>query len=147
MEQTNQFGSNHAERFAEKFRSQERIKARVNSDPCLDSQRRLQVANDHFKRANRDLGEVAAFIAASLTTVTAIEAVTNIAVEKIELPKEILRMAFDGYVVFLVAILILGSLRFARVLHRRTQAEKEMDQAKNGIYASCDVKEWLKPEE
>jgi len=41
---------------------------------CKASLRGHQQARDHLKRAERDLGETAAFIAASLTTVTAIQA-------------------------------------------------------------------------
>ena len=147
MEHINRFRTNHTERSAGKIRPQENPKGDGRQYACRNSQRRFQQANDHFKRANRDLGEVAALIAASLTTVTAVEAVINIAVDKIGLAKEILQMAFDGYIGFLVAILILGSIRFASVLHKRAQAEKEMDQAKKGIYDFCEVPEWPKPEE
>ncbi len=147
MEQTNQFRTNHVERFAEQFQLDQRLKSRGNMFACRDSQRRLQEASDHFRRANRDLGEVAAFIAASLTTVTAVEAVINIAVDRIGLAKEILQVAFDGYIAFLIAILILGTLRFGSVMLRRAQAEREMDQAKKGIYEFCPTDQWPKLEE
>jgi hypothetical protein len=47
-------------------------------------------ACDQFKRADRDLGETAAFVAASLTTATAIEAVMTVANDKLGLSKDIL---------------------------------------------------------
>lgn len=147
MEQTNTFGTNHAERFAEKLRSEERIKSAANPIACRNSQRRLEFANDQLQRANRDLGEVAAFIAAALTTVTAVEAVLNIAIQRLSLPVENFQMAFDGYVGLLLAILFLGSLRFVSVMRKRARAEKEIDLAKRGIYDFCDVKDWLKPKE
>ena len=148
MEHANQFRTNHhAEHFAEKFRLDQSLKSKGNLYACRDSQRRLQRASDQFRRANRDLGELAAFIAASLTTVTAIEAVINIALEKIGLAREILQVAFNGYIGFLAVILILGVLRSGNVMWRRTQAEKEMDQAKRGIFEFCLPEQWPKPEE
>lgn len=147
MEQTNEFRTNYAERFAEKFWLEESLKSKGNIYACRDSQRRLQEANNHLRRANRDLGEVAAFIAASLTTVTAVEAVINIAVDKIGLAREVLQVAFDGYIAFLAAILILGTFHFATVMLRRARAEKEIDQAKKRIYEFCPIEQWPKLEE
>ena len=148
MEQTNPIRTNHhAERLAEKFQLEQRLKSKGNLSACRDSQRCLQQSIDQFRRANRDLGELAAFVAASLTTITAIEAVINIAVEKIGLAKEILQAAFHSYIGFLILILILGILRFGIVVWRRAQAEKEMDQAKRRIFEFCLPEHWPKLEE
>lgn len=148
MEQTKQLKTNHRSKpFLEGFQLEEIDDLRVSAHACKASKRALQEAKDHFRRANRDLGELVAFIAASLTTVTAVEAVINIAVDKIGLSKEILHVAFDGYIVFLAAILILGGLRFAVVMHRRARAEKEIDQAKQLVYKFCPPEEWSKFEE
>jgi hypothetical protein len=148
MEQTNQFRTNHrAQQFTEQFRLDESLNAKGNVYACREYQRSLQEATDQLRRANRDLGEVAAFIAASLTTVTAVEAVINIADGKIGLAHNILQTAFNGYIALLAAIFILGGLRFAIVMYRRTQAEKELDKAKKGIYTFCHTENWPKPEE
>ena len=148
MEQTTQFRTNHhSTQSADQFRLDESLNSKGNLFACRDYQRCLQEATDQFKRANRDLGEVAAFIAAALTTVTAVEAVINIAVKTIGLDHNILQVAFDGYIAFLAVTLTLGSLRFASVLYRRSQAEKEIDKAKKGIYIFCHTKEWPKAEE
>src|SRR5512142_1428421 len=117
MEQTNQFQNNHhAKQFMPQFHLDQSLDSKGNQFACRDYHRSLEEASDQLRRANRDLGEVAAFIAASLTTVTAVEAVINIADGKIGLAHNILQMAFDGYIAFLAAILILGSLRFAIVM-------------------------------
>lgn len=137
MEQTKQFRANHGN---QQF-------PRANVHACKASQWALHQAEDHLRRANRDLGELAAFIAASLTTVTAIEAVINIAVEKIGLSTGILHTAFDVYIGFLAGILILGAIRFGVVMRRRARAEKEMDRAKRGIYEFCPTEDWAKLEE
>jgi hypothetical protein len=147
MEQTNQLRSNHAERFAEKLRSDERMKSTANLVAYRNSKRRLEWASDQIARANRDLGEVAAFIAASLTTVTAVQAVINIAIDRIGLPKEILEIAFNSYIGILIFILLVGGLRFVGVMRRRARAEKEIDRAKQRIYEFDDAKDRLKPEE
>ncbi len=114
---------------------------------CRASRRNFQQARDRLRRANRDLGETAAFIAASLTTVTAIQAVITIAKEKLELSKEILKVAFDSYIVILILIFLLGALRANSALRRRARAEREIDQTKKGIFDFCAVDEWLKIEE
>jgi len=114
---------------------------------CRASQRNLQQAGDRLRRANRDLGETAAFIAASLTTVTAIEAVINIAVEKIELSPKVLQTAFDAYILLLILIFIWGALRIKSTLSKRSRAEQEFDQAKKGIFEFCSVEQWPKSEE
>jgi hypothetical protein len=148
MEQTKQFRANHGNRqFPDGSRMDEVTGLRANVHACKASQRNLQLAGDHLARANRDLGELAGFIAASLTTVTAIEAVINIAIDKIGLATEILHMAFDVYIGFLAGILIVGVLRFGVVMRRRARAEKEIDQAKKGIYEFCPTEDWTKLEE
>ena len=147
MEQTNQLRSNHAERFAEKLRSDERTKSTAGLVAYRNSKRRLEWASDQIARANRDLGEMAAFIAASLTTVTAVQAVINIAIDRLGLAKEILQIAFNAYIGILIFILLIGSLRFVRIMYRRTRAEKEIDRAKQRIFEFDDVKDSLKPEE
>jgi cytochrome c biogenesis protein CcdA len=145
MEQTNQFRANHRSMTLPETVQPNESLASIHA--CKASQRGLQQANDHLRRANRDLGELAGFIAASLTTVTAVEAVINIAVDKIGLQKDILQVAFDTYIGFLIAILVLGVLRFGIVMRRRAQAEREMDRAKRGIYEFCPVPQWPKAEE
>jgi hypothetical protein len=73
MEGTNQFRSNHGTRqFQELFQVDENLELLAKAHACRSSKRILEQANDRLKRANRDLGETAAFIAASLTTVTAV---------------------------------------------------------------------------
>lgn len=114
---------------------------------CRNSQRSLGHARDCLRRANRDLGETAAFIAASLTTVTAIQAVISIANDKLELPNNILRIAFDGYLVILVLIFIYGTFRANNAIRKRTRAEQEIDQAKKKIFDFCPIDEWPKTEE
>jgi hypothetical protein len=114
---------------------------------CRVSRRSFQLARDRLRRANRDLGETAAFIAASLTTVTAIQAVISIANDKLGLSKEILQVAFNGYIVMLVLIFVLGAFRANSAIRRRARAEREIDQTKKGIFDFCPVDEWLKIEE
>lgn len=148
MEQTTLFRSNQGTRqIAEQFPEQVLPGLRVNFHACKASQRGFQQASDRLRRANRDLGEAAAFLAASLTTITAVEAVINLAVGTLHLEEALLQLAFDIYVAFLIAILILGVLRFAVVLSRRARAEKEVDQAKQAVYQYCDVGQWPKAEE
>ena len=115
---------------------------------CKNSQRRFWQARVRLRRANRDLGETAAFIAASLTTVTAIQAVISIAAnDKLEWSQDILQFAFDGYIVLLVLIFILGAFRANKAIRKRTQAEREIDQTKKGIFDYCPIDEWPKDEE
>lgn len=148
MEQINQFQVSRGNgQSSVGSRIEEAAGLRAHAHACKASQRDLQLASDHLRRANRDLGELAAFIAGSLTTVTAIEAVINIAVDGIGLPTSLLHLAFEIYIGFLVAILVLGVFRFAVVMRRRARAEKEMDRAKRGIYEFCPVDEWSKHEE
>lgn len=138
MEQTNQFRSNHAERFAERFQRAESLKPKDNIRACRTSRQNLARATDRLNRANRDLGETAAFVAASLTTVTAVEAVINIAVDRIDLGQEILRVAFFVYIGLFMAIFIWGAVRTLNALHRRAQAERDIDLSKRGIFDYCD---------
>lgn len=114
---------------------------------CRVSQRGFQEARDRLRRANRDLGETAAFIAASLTTVTAVEAVINLATGTEISSKSILRIAFDIYLVLIMLILVWGFFRARNAVRRRMQAEKEIDQAKKGIFEFCPGEQWPKPEE
>ena len=114
---------------------------------CRNSQLRFSHARDCLRRANRDLGETAAFIAASLTTMTAIQAVISIANDKLELSKDVLQIAFDGYIVILVLIFILGAFRAHSAIRRRAWAEREIDQTKNGIFNFCPIDEWTKIKE
>lgn len=148
MEQTTLFRTNHGTRqISEPLPEQELQGSRVSFHACKASQRGFQQASDRLRRANRDIGEAAAFLAASLTTITAVEAVINLAVGTLGLEESILQVAFDIYIAFLIAILVLGVLRFAVVLSRRARAEKEVDQAKQAIYQFCDVGQWPKTEE
>ena len=148
MEQTAQFKDNHrAQQFQKNDRLQDVQDPLANVRACKAYQVDLQEASDRLRRANRDLGELAAFIAASLTTVTAVEAVINIAVDKIGLARQTLHVAFDVYIVLLAAILLLGILRFTVIMHRRAQAERKLDQAKKGVYKFCPTEQWLKHEE
>jgi hypothetical protein len=138
MEQTNQFRSNHgARRLQDLFPSNENQGLPANTHACRASKRNLEQANDHLKRANRDLGETAAFIAASLTTVTAVEAVINIAVKTINLSRDILQVAFDTYIAIFLIIFLWGALRTHVALRKRAQAEKDIDQAKRNIFDFC----------
>jgi Flp pilus assembly protein TadB len=138
MQGTNQLRSNHGTRqFQELFALDENQGQLASTHACRSSKRILEQANDRLKRANRDLGETAAFIAASLTTVTAVEAVINIAVKTINLPLHILQVAFDVYIVIFIVIFLWGALRTQNALRRRTQAEKDIDQAKQGIFTFC----------
>jgi len=120
-------------------------KARIHA--CKASRRGYQQAHDRLRRANRDLGETAAFVAASLTTVTAIQAVIGIANDNLGLSQDILQVAFDGYIVILVLIFVLGAIRANNAIRRRARAEREIDKTKKGIFDFCSVDEWPKIEE
>ena len=122
-------------------------RSKAEDHACKASRRSYEQACDHLKRAERDLAETAAFIAASLTTVTAIQAVISIAKDQLELSREVLQLAFQGYVVVFALIFLLGALRIRSAIHRRTKAEKEIDQTKRGIFDFCPVEQWPKPEE
>ena len=148
MEHTIQFGTNHqAERVAEKFQLEQSLRSKGDVHACRASQRDFQQARDRLKRANRDLGETAAFLVAALTTVTAIQAVISLANKELELSLGILQLAFLVYIVVFVLLLVLGTWRVANALHRRAKAEREIDRTKKGIYDFCPVEEWSRIEE
>lgn len=129
------------------FQTNESQPSRGKAHACKVSQRSLLHATDRLKRANRDLGETAAFILAALTTATAIEAVINIAVTKIELSNEFMQNAFKLYIGIFVLIFLWGTFRCAGAIRRRAQAEREIDQAKKGVFEFCPGEQWPKPEE
>jgi hypothetical protein len=143
MEQV-QFRTNHG---TPKAQLEENHLPKAKIHACKASQRGYQLACDRLKRAERDLAETAAFIAASLTTVTAIQAVISLARDKLELSTDVLKLAFQGYVAFFIVIFLLGTLRIRGAIRRRTQAEKEIDQTKKGIFEFCEPLQWPKPEE
>jgi hypothetical protein len=144
MERINQFRVNHGTQKAQP-EADHPSKAKIHA--CKASQRGYQLACDRLKRAERDLAETAAFIAASLTTVTAIQAVISLARDKLELSTDVLKLALQGYVVFFILIFLLGALRIRGAIQRRTQAEQEIDQTKKGIFEFCEPPQWPKPEE
>lgn len=125
----------------------ENHRKKADSHACRAYQHVYQQARDHLRRAERDLAETAAFIAGSLTTVTAIQAVITVANDKLELSKNVLQMAFQGYVTVFLLILVLGALRVRTAMRRRTQAEKEMDQAKKGMFVFCPTEPVPQPDE
>lgn len=143
MEQIKQFRGNHS---AEKLRLDENQQTKGRIHACKASQRGYQQAYDRLKRAERDLAETAAFIAGSLTTVTAVQAVITLARKELELPMQLLQWAFQGYIVIFLLIFLLGAVRVRSAIHRRTQAEKEIDQTKKGIIEFCPLEHWPKPE-
>ena len=144
MEQINQFRVNHG---TQKAQLEENYPPKAKVHACKASQRGYQLACDRLKRAERDLAETAAFIAASLTTVTAIQAVISLARDKLELSTDVLKLAFQGYVAIFLLIFVLGALRIRGAIHRRSEAEKEIDQTKKGIFEFCEPPQWPKPEE
>jgi len=144
MEQVNLVRTNHG---TQKAQPQEIYLPKAKVHACKASQRGYQFALDRLKRAERDLAETAAFMVASLTTVTAIQAVVSIARDKLELSKEILQFAFQGYVVVFLLIFLFGALRIRSAIRRRSLAEREIDQTKKGIFEFCDPPQWPKPEE
>lgn len=119
----------------------------AHAHACKACQRVYLQARDRLKRADRDLGETVAMIAASLTTATAVEAVINIAHDKINLSREFLLATFDVYIVVFVLILVWGAFRSRNAICRRAQAEKDVDQAKKGIFQFCPGEQWPKTEE
>jgi hypothetical protein len=114
---------------------------------CKASRRGYQLARDHLKRADRDLGETAAFIATSLTTVTAVQAVISIAKDQLALSNLVLQLAFHGYIGTIILILLLGFFRARSVMQRRARAEREIDLSKKGIFEFCPMQEWPEPDE
>jgi hypothetical protein len=114
---------------------------------CKAFRRDYQKAHDLLKRADRDLAETAAFIAASLTTVTAVQAVISIAKDDLGLSKEVLQLAFHSYITIFILIFVLGAFRAKSAISRRAQAEKDIDQAKKGISEFCPMDQWPKLDE
>jgi hypothetical protein len=122
----------------------QQTKAEIHA--CKASRHAFQQACDHLKRAERDLGETAAFIITSLTTVTAVQAVITFVQEKLELSTEVLRLAFLSYTAIFIMIFVLGTLRISNAIRKRTRAEKEIDQTKRAIFEFCPPDHWPKPE-
>jgi hypothetical protein len=120
---------------------------RANIYACRACQRGYQQARDRLKRADRDLGETVAVVAASLTTATAVEAVINVAHDKIQLSREFLLTAFDIYIATFIVILVWGVIRSWNAIRKRTHAERDVDQAKRGIFQFCPGEQWPKAEE
>jgi cytochrome c biogenesis protein CcdA len=143
MEQVQQFRGNHS---AEKGRIVEDPQTKGKIHACKASQRGYQQACDRLKRAERDLAETAAFIAGSLTTVTAVQAVITLARKELELPMQFLQWAFQGYIAIFLLIFVLGAVRVSRAIRKRTQAEWEIDQTKKGIIEFCPLDQWPKPD-
>ena len=137
-------GNHGAQRFK---RLEENQKSIGKCHACKASQRTLRLAGDRLKRANRDLGETAAFILASLTTVTAVEAVINMAVKQIEISQEFLKTAFHVYITIFILIFLWGAFRSGVAIHNRARAEREIDQAKKGIFEFCSEEQWSKTDE
>ena len=148
MEHTHQFGTNHqAERIVEKFQLEQSLKSKGNLHACRASQREFQQARDRLKRANRDLGETAAFIAAAVTAATAVQAVISFANEKLGLTQNTLQVVFMGYILIIGVLIVSGALRVAHAMYRRKQAERQIDDTKKCIFDFCPVEEWPKAEE
>lgn len=122
----------------------QQTKAEVHA--CKVSLREYQKARDHLKRAERDLGETAAFIVTSLTTVTAIQAVIAFVQDKLLLSLEVLQLAFVSYLTIFILLFVLGALRISSAIHRRAKAEKEIDQTKRAMFDFCATDQWPKPE-
>jgi hypothetical protein len=127
---------------AEGIRLDENQPPKATIHACKASWRGYELARDRLKRADRDLGETAAFIAASLTTVTAIQAVISIAKEQLELSNQVLQLAFNGYITIFILILLLGSFRARSAMQKRARAERDFDQAKKGILKFCPMDQW-----
>jgi len=113
---------------------------------CRVSLREYQKARDHLKRAERDLGETAAFIISSLTAATAIQAVIAFVEDKLQLSTEVLRLAFLSYITIFILLFLLGTLRISNAIHRRAKAEREIDQTKRAMFDFCSTDQWPKPE-
>lgn len=127
--------------------SSESHKTKAETRACKAYRRGYQQASDRLKRADRDLGETVAVIATALTTVTAIEAVINIAKKEVELPRTFLITAFYVYIAAMIVTLVWGTFRSRNAILRRAHAEKEVDQAKLGIFEYCPGEYWSKIEE
>ncbi len=145
--QTRQIPNLNGYRTIENNLPEDTLQTKAGVRACKVYRRSYQEAMDHLKRADRDLGETVAVIAASLTTVTAVEAVINIAHDKIQLSREFLLVTFDAYIAAFLLILLWGTLRSMKAIHRRTQAEQDVDQAKKGIFEFCPGDQWPKTED
>lgn len=126
------------------FDANHRSKADIRA--CKTYRQDYEQACDHLRRAERDLAETAAFMAGSLTTVTAVQAVITLARKELELPMDLLQLALLGYVAIFLLILLLGGLRVRNAIRRRTRAEKAIDLAKKGMGEFCPTDPWLKPD-
>jgi uncharacterized membrane protein YcjF (UPF0283 family) len=115
-------------------------------DDCRRAQRDYRLALDSLARARRDLGETAAIMAATLTTVTAIQAVISIAVDRLALPIDYLQWGFYVYIAVIVLIFLVGIIRSLFAFRRRGRAEREMDRAKAEIFIQCSQDLWPEPE-
>ncbi len=109
---------------------------------CRASWREYQQARDALKRADRDLGETVGFLVASLTTVTAIQAVITIGLDKLGLPSATLLVAFQAYLAVFLLVLLLGCARATRAMLRRARAEREIDRTKKGVVQFCPIDQW-----
>jgi hypothetical protein len=148
MEQIIHERTNHgSHRLIESVPSEENQQPKGRIHACKASQRNLQLAGDRLRRANRDLGETAAFILASLTTVTAVEAVINIAVKQISISQEFLKGAFNLYIAIFILIFLWGAFRSGVAIRRRARAERDIDQAKKGMFEFCPENQWPKEDE
>jgi hypothetical protein len=147
MEQTNLAGKNFQTTDPQAFQPVEnRPSPGINH--TLKTYRLLYLqARDQFKRAERDLGETAAFVAAALTTATAIQAVITVANDKLQLGKEVLQEGFYIYIAVFALIFICGALRCGIAIKRRAKAEKEIDKARQGIFQYSPPDQWPKFEE
>lgn len=119
---------------------------KAEAQACKVSLREYQKARDHLKRAERDLGETAAFIISSLTTATAIQAVIAFVEEKLQLSTEVLQIAFLSYITIFILLFVLGVLRISSAIQRRAKAEREIDQTKRAMFDFCSTDQWPKPE-
>lgn len=119
----------------------------TNTHACRSCQHGYQQARDRLKRAERDLGETVGVVAASLTTATAVEAVINMAHDKIVLPREFLLAAFDSYIAIFALVLVWGVIRSWTAIRKRTRAERDVDQAKKAIFQFCSDGQWPRIDE
>ena len=138
------FGKDHTSAAYQRLQHNE-SKAKLHA--CKASQRGHQQALDRLRRAKRDLRETAIFLVASITTVIAIQAVISIAREKVVLIDENFGWTLQVFIALLFLILLLGGWRIGSVLRKRTQAERDVDQARKGIFEFCPRDEWPLPEE
>jgi cytochrome c biogenesis protein CcdA len=120
----------------------EKNETRGREHACKASLRNYQLAHDCLKRAERDLAETVAFIATSLTTATALQAVITVANDKLGLSLDVLRFAFKSYIGIFILILLLGFVRASSAMRRRARAEREIDQTKKALFEFCPMDQW-----